>query len=350
MLCTLANALVARGMHVHIVSLDASDDDACFYPLSSQIQWHRLGTGRTFLQKIQRIIRLVSLLKREKASAFIGFVMSGDKTIYAAAKLAQVPIIAAERNGPSIYWLRYSAFQRAMSFLLLHLTRHITVQLSGYASRYPKSLHERIIAIPNPVLQAEALAQPGRSGPDGKYTLLAVSRLDGIQKRLDILIKAFAKVSGAHPDWRLRIVGDGPEQKKLDLLIGELGVTESVTLEPAVSNIFNVYQKSHLFVLPSLWEGFPNALAEAMAHGLPAVGFADTEGVSHLISHGAGWLAPGSDDIGSLADTLSHAMSDHIGRAENGTIAAKRMSDFNSSNIIDQWVMMLDKLSQDQRK
>ncbi|WP_085578701.1 glycosyltransferase [Thalassospira mesophila] len=350
MICTLANALIARGMEVHLVSLDASNETDCFYSLSPQIRWHRLGNGTTFQDKIQRTLRLASLLKREKASAFIGFVMSGDKTIYAAAKLARTPIIAAERNGPSIYWLRYSFLQRAISFTLLHLAHRIMVQLPGYARRYPKSLHKKILAIPNPVSRADTLAQPNQPGPNGKYTLLTVSRLDSTQKRLDILINAFARIADLHPEWQLRIVGDGPEQKKLDLLIRELGVTESVTLEPAVSDIFSVYQESHLFVLPSLWEGFPNALAEAMAHGLPAVGFSDAEGVSDLISHGAGWLAPGSDDVVSLADTLSHAMSDHLARAKNGTIAAERMLNFDSTKIIDQWVSMLDKLSQDQRK
>jgi len=349
MICTLANALVERRINVHIVSLDAINESECFYPLSPKIQWHRLGKGSTFLQKIHRTRRLASLLKREKASAFIGFVMSGDKTIYAAAKLARTPIIAAERNGPSIYWLRYSFLQRAISFTLLHLAHRIMVQLPGYARRYPKSLHKKILAIPNPVSRADTLAQPNQPGSNGKYTLLTVSRLDSTQKRLDILINAFARIADLHPEWQLRIVGNGPERDKLNLLVEELGLAKRITLTPAVANIFSLYQESHLFVLPSLWEGFPNALAEAMAHGLPAVGFADAEGVSDLISLGAGWLAPGAESTVTLADTLSQAMSGHAERAEKGALAAKRMTNFDNTHIIDQWVMMLDELSQDKQ-
>ena len=69
--------------------------------------------------------------------------------------------------------------------------------------------------------------------------------------------------------------------------------------------IFTLYQRATFFVSTSQWEGFPNAMAEAMAHGLIAVGFKQTAGVSKLILHETnGILIDGQPDAFRLAETL----------------------------------------------
>jgi glycosyltransferase involved in cell wall biosynthesis len=240
-----------------------------------------------------------------------------------------------------MYRLRYSFAQRWLSFRMLHLADRITVQMPDFVGGYPASLRERIEVIPNPVPVAERSARPNRPVTDGRFNLLAVGRLD-VQKRYECLVGAFARIAGDYPDWHLRIVGDGPKREALCGLAARGGVAERVRFEPWMSDVSSAYASSHLFVMPSLWEGFPNALAEAMSHGLPAIGFRGAAGVAQLIDHGkTGWLADGPDDEAALARVLSAAMANSAERARRGALAAESMTTYAPEAQFDRWARLL---------
>jgi glycosyltransferase involved in cell wall biosynthesis len=270
-------------------------------------------------------------------------VISGDKTVFAAAKLAGVNLVVAERNAPTMYWLRYNVLQRWVSFSLLHLADRITVQLPGFIAGYPATLRGRIEIIPNPVPVVMSQASPGIMNESGRYILLVVSRLDAAQKRVDCLIRAFSRVATEYPNWDLLIIGNGPENSNLHRLIVEFGLAGRVKIEPAMLDVFNVYAKVHLFAIPSLWEGFSNALAEAMKHGLPAVGFSGAAGVAELIGDG-GWLAKGLDDEVALAGELANAMANDTERIRRGQVAAELMRRFEPEQQFDRWAELLGSL------
>jgi len=341
MVCQLAAALADRGFRVYLISLDP-DGARAFYPLHHAVQWIRLGFNPGIADKLRRTGVLARLLKDNDVQVLVGFVMSGDKTVFAAAKYSGVRLVVAERNAPSMYWLRYTHVQRWLSFGLLHLADRITVQMPGFVAGYPASLRGRIESIPNPVPAASRMARPQVPNDAGRFTLLTVSRLDGVQKRIDCLIRAFARVAFDYPAWDLRIIGDGPEEAALHQLVHACGVAERVQIEPAVASIFDVYVQAHLFAIPSLWEGFPNALAEALCHGLPAVGFADAAGVAELIGDsGGGWLAKGLGDEAALSQTLGQAMADGDERMRRGMLAAQGMAAFAPEVQFDRWAALL---------
>ncbi|MCV0371476.1 glycosyltransferase [Filomicrobium sp.] len=337
MICQLANALDLRGFTVHLVSWDAEGAQT-FYPLRSSVSWHRLGFRPGARDKLRRTRALASVLRKAGARALVGFVMSGDKTVYAAAKLSGVRLIAAERNSPSMYRLRYSALQRRISFASLRLCDRIAVQFKDYMAGYPASLRRRMEVIGNPVGSADTLARPGVSSADGRYTLLAAGRLDPLQKRFDHLVQAFAAIAERHRDWDLRIVGGGPQEDELRKLIREHSLQDRVKLEATTLDIFQAYSEAHLFAIPSLWEGFPNVLAEAMSHGLPAVGYRGADGVAQLIEDGAsGWLAEGLHDPQMLAVELSRAMGDASERVRRGSKAGLAMAAYSPEIQYDRW-------------
>lgn len=343
MICQLAGALAERGFQVHLVSWDAAEAKT-FYPLHPAVHWTRLGFAQGSLDKLRRTRALARLLKDQGIQALIGFVMSGDKTVYAAAKLAGTRLVVAERNAPTMYRLRYSRGQRWLSFGCLHLADRIAVQMPNFVAGYPNGLRGRIEVIPNPVPVAQGAAQPALADTDGRYTLLAVSRLDTLQKRIALLIKAFSRIAADYPAWNLRIIGDGPELVALQKLIDELGIADRVRIEPSVAEIFKAYLQAHLFAIPSLWEGFPNALAEAMSHGLPAVGFEQAAGVAELIGNDGGWLASGLTDEAALATTLAQAMADANERTRRGHQASGRMAAYEPEAQYDRWAAMLKSL------
>ena len=345
MVCALANALCERGYSVQSVTWD-DPNASSYYALDTRVKWHRLGFRSGLLDKFRRTFALARLLRREGVSVLVGFVMSGDKTVYAAAKLAGVRLVAAERNAPSMYYLRYTALQRWQFFTLLRLVDRIVVQFEDFSDGYPKVLQSRIVTIPNPVPRAERAAAPGRPNPAGRYTLLAVGRLDGVQKRLGCLIAAFGQVATDHPTWDLVVIGDGPEREALVRQAADCGIADRAKSDASRRDIFSAYADAQLFVIPSLWEGFPNALAEAMSHGLPAVGFAGAEGVSHLIDDGeSGWLAEGLDDAKALARTLDKAMTDHSERARRGQLAVQAMATYLPEAQFSKWQDLIVKLA-----
>lgn len=340
-ICALANALLGRDFTVHLISWDDKSAHT-FYPLSQGVIWHRLGFREGIVDKVRRSCALTRILRDNGVRTLIGFVMTNDKTVYTAVKLAGVRLIVAERNAPSMYYLRYGRFQRWLSFALLHLADRITVQFPEFVTGYPLSLRDRIEVIPNPVHVASTNARPDEPNKRGRFTLLAVGRLDGVQKRLGCLIRAFSRVVTIYPDWDLRIIGDGPEEEVLRELVREIGISERVSLEPSLSDVFDAYRQAHLFVIPSLWEGFSNALAEALTHGLPAVGFYGAAGVVSLIKNGeTGWLAKGLDDEIALAKILGQAMADGKERVRRGALAVESMAAYTPEIQFGRWVKLL---------
>ena len=132
------------------------------------------------------------------------------------------------------------------------------------------------------------------------------------RKGYDVLIAALAKLK--HLSWRLVIAGDGersPETfRRLVADIASLGLTERITLAGTVTaeRLASLYASADLFVLPSRFEGYGMAYAEAIAHGVPVVG-TNAGAIPETIPSAAGVLLP-PDDVEALAATLQRLIED----------------------------------------
>lgn len=337
MILELARGLLDIGFSVLLVTLDNSDAKS-FYPISQEVKWIRLGVRSGFVGKISKIFYLYSAFRKNNISVLVGFVMSGDLTVISSCKLANVKIIAAERNGPSMYKILYSFIRRSINFMQLGLCDLIVVQFERYIYGYPLKLRSRIKVIHNPVSRVEKLAKPENPSSNGQYTLLCVSRLDNLQKQIDKLLYAFNILVDDFPDWKLKIIGDGIHKKELQKYVADKGIDNRVIFLPSTTEITPHYLTANLFVIPSAWEGFPNALAEAMACGLPSVGFINCDGVSDLICDATGWVAQNKDDVISLSNSLNAAMGDHKKRSIKGYNARIKIGNFYHENQLECWV------------
>ena len=171
--------------------------------------------------------------------------------------------------------------------------------------------------------------------------LLSVGRLVG-QKDHETLVRAFAAIAQPEPDWVLRIVGDGELRDNIKKLSEDLSVGDRVELKGSVAEISQEYLASQLFVMSSRYESFGLATAEALAHGLPAIGFADCAGTNVLIEdgHNGVLVEPGQDRVGALASALSSLMTDPDKR---GGLAAGANSppQFGLDSVLDAWLVLL---------
>lgn len=164
----------------------------------------------------------------------------------------------------------------------------------------------------------------------GELLIGSAGRLDA-QKAHWVLIDAIARMPRLAG--RCIIIGQGPEQLNLEARIKALGLQGRVILAGEKSDLSPWLSAMDVFVLPSLWEGLPNALLEAMALGLPCVASA-VDGVPELIEDGkSGMLAPAGDAT-ALAARISELASGLELRQRLGEAAKARTSAFSVERMI----------------
>jgi glycosyltransferase involved in cell wall biosynthesis len=341
MVIRIMNAMVERGHQVELLTWDLAGAQA-FYPMSTQIRWHCLNLGHPekkpgkemLLKRARRIRQIV----RDRRPQMILCFQDGP---FMALRLYTmglgVPVAVAERNAPTRFdHTRNGGRRQAVTFTMFRLAARIFIQLETYRSFYPEYLHQKMASIPNPVALASQVAKPAKP-ICGRFCLLSVGRL-GYQKNYTVLVRAFAVLADCYPQWDMVIAGEGEERSRLEGLIQDLGLGKRISLPGTVKDTATLYTNAHLFCLSSRWEGFPNALAEAFSHGLPAAGFADCAGVNELISDGvSGYLAAGNNDLKSLCSVLEPLMSLPHKRQEMGEAGKKAVTHFRPDTIMNCW-------------
>ena len=337
----LANTLQKRGFEVVLISWD-SPMAASFYTLPTGVKWHKLGFEHGLRDKFRRLYRLTKLLRNENITTLIGFVVANNKVLILSGLVAGVKMVASERNSPEIYKIKNRLLGRWLTYFSLIPFDKITVQFEEFASGYPRFLKSRIVAIANPIFEVESQAKPGDPQKD-RFKMLFVGRFDRIQKQPSLLIDAFHSISNNHQNWELTMIGDGDERQVLENQISNLGLQEKIKLLRSKPDISDFYREADLFVIPSLWEGSPNALAEAMAYGLPAIGF-EVDGVKHLIKNNrTGWLCP-AVNTSDLAETLAIALRSTCSFKEFGQ-TARDITKTHAEGVIGQhWFNLLKSL------
>ena len=346
----LANRLARQGHGSDLVTFDR-ETARSFYPIDEGVRWHKVGITRPhaaigFGARIRLIFAIRRALKDVGASVVVCFHHGILARFILASLFTGIRIVVSERNSLTIYdHIRRSKWN--LNFLLLFLADRITVQFPRYAEDYPRLLRARITAIANPVQPPARRSHPG----DGQrpFRLLAVGRLCA-QKNYGVLIAVFAGLASRHPDWELVIAGDGETREHFVAEIARHGLATRVHLMPATHAMSEIYGCAALFCMPSRWEGFPNALAEAMAHGLPAVGYRGCAGVNDLIADGEnGLLADGNGNARSLSEALDRLMADPARRKKMGEAAVKSVERFHPDRVFSRWEALLNEIKNPQR-
>ena len=349
MVIALANEMARRGHDVGLLTWDRACAES-FYEISPAIKWYKLDVGdvsytASLLTRVKRALAARRIVRGFRPDVVIAFQVGVFKALRAYCAGMPVLMIATERNAPTLYD-HTSGGEKAKqnAFRTFRLAKYLVVQCEAYRTMHPQYLQDKLLAIPNPVYEASALAVPEQPDAVGRFRLLSVGRLS-YQKNFESLISAFARIASRFPQWDLIIVGEGELRSKLEVFVSQMGLSSRVHMPGALKETSAQYAQAHLFCLPSLWEGFPNALAEALSHGLPAVGFAESAGVNVLIEHGVtGLLAPGNGGDEELAETLSILMADAHQRNLYGQRARESMKQYTPKRIMDQWESLIYKV------
>jgi len=158
--------------------------------------------------------------------------------------------------------------------------------------------------------EADVVEKPTRRLVGKKINLLSVGRLNTV-KNHELLIRCLPILLSKHPNLLLRIVGAGPKANFLNRLAKDLCVSEFVELVGSIphDDLWNEYDNADIFILPSLSEGTPKVVLEAMARGCPVIA-ADVSGVSTAVENESRGLLFPSRDSKALIACVDRLISD----------------------------------------
>jgi GalNAc-alpha-(1->4)-GalNAc-alpha-(1->3)-diNAcBac-PP-undecaprenol alpha-1,4-N-acetyl-D-galactosaminyltransferase len=267
---TLANYWAENGRPISVITLAEPGTD--FFKLSDKVE--RVAVGGQLdsdsvvygvVANLSRIKSLRREMVRINAKVCIGFIGQTNILLTLAGLGLSSRIIISERNDP-----RQQSLGRLWDFLR-HKVYPLADMVTANSREVVTALEEfvpskKLRYLPNPVNLVHV--QPKLS--DRLDKIIAVGRLHH-QKAHSVLITAFASISEQHPSWQLEILGEGDQRASLEALISDLGLTGKVSLPGRVKDVESHLAKASIFVLPSRFEGTPNALLEAISFGLPTV-------------------------------------------------------------------------------
>ena len=179
----------------------------------------------------------------------------------------------------------------------------------------PGALRDRLVRVYNgvdPMLPVPADHQPGKSG----LTLLFVGRLAEI-KSLPTLIRAVAIARDRVPNLQLWIVGHGAERPKLDALVDELGIQDSVIFWGERLDVAGYFSAADIYCMSSVSEGLPMSLLQAMSVGLPSI-VTDVGGMAEVVRNSNAGVTSPVGDSEAMAEAIVQLASDPARRKSLG--------------------------------
>lgn len=336
-LCDVASGLAERGHDVSILSFDAPGGRP-YYPLSRSVKRIMLGVGETMkrataMETVHRMAALRKAVKAARPDAVVAFMHSMFIPTAFTLTGTGVPVIGSEHIVPDHYKGR--PFEYLLLLLSSFFMKKITVLSPRIAESYPLPVRRKMVPIANPV------GVPDRMTDRRSAIILNVGRLEE-QKDQATLIRAFALLAADYPDWQVRIMGTGSLKAELQALIGACGLSGRVTLGGTRPDIGEEYAGASIFALPSRYESFGLATAEAMGYGLPVVGFADCPGTNELVADREnGILVSGEDRIEAFSGGLRELMDSPGLRDSLGTAGREAAGLYAPANIIGEWERLI---------
>lgn len=331
MLSFVANELSKRGHQVGIINLNLTTNEVC-QTVDGEIKIFNVnGKAMGRLGQLREICRIA---KREKADVLIGFTVNPNLYACLAGKVLGIPSIMSERGDPNRTFEKN--WRNRLLRWLINRSTGAVFQTAGAGTFYGKGLQRRGTVIPNPIFIKGDI--PAVNMEDREKSVVSVGRFDNRQKRNDVMIDAFSRFSQQHPQYILKLYGDGPDEDRIRQWSREKGVADKVLFMGRTSQPMQDTCRDGMFLITSDYEGISNALLEAMAVGLPCVSTDHTPGGARLlIQHGENGLLAPVGDARALADAMCRFAEDPALAAACGESAKLVTERFHPDRIIDQW-------------
>ncbi len=347
----VANYWVELGWDVTLIMLVAPTKPS-FYKLDPRIKVKPLDIAKNSTSPIDAIGNVwqrVKILRQEIIADRPDVVISFMSAVNVYAILAcwglNIPTIVSEHIYPGA-----ATENKIWQYIMKVTYRYadlVTVLTQNALPFYPAARGYRTIVMPNPVVTPSPAVEMTQlvTAPNS----IAIGRLHP-QKGFDLLLRAFARLKTKHPDWQMIILGEGPMRAELEALRAELELTDRVHLPGLVANVTEYLYQADLFVMPSRFEGFPMALCEAMACGLPVLAADCLSGPRDIIEDGVNGVLVATEDVDALAAGLDALMSDPAKRQQLAQAAPQILDRFGVDRVMGIWQEAIDRVIDRKRR
>lgn len=330
----LAGAFLKRGLQVSIITLNGPERD--FYGLPKGAYRRALGIS-TPLQTLLGFFKLRRALLETRPDVIISFVDRMNVLTLLAALGSDIPIVVSERSDPREH--RIGWFWKYLRWRTYSQARRIVVQTGAVLNYFLPKFQPTACVIPNPVPSPQCNLGSSDRLP-AKPFVIAMGRFTE-EKRFDLLMRSFHRLCSDYPEWKLVILGDGPLRGDWEALRDRLGLSDRVLLPGRVKNPYPWLKQADLFVMSSRYEGFPNALCEAMACGLPVISTDCPSGPREIIRDGLDGVLVPNQDGAALSKAMDRLMSGRAERERLGSRAVEVMDRFGVEKVAALWEAML---------
>lgn len=324
------------GYHITLISRRGPEND--FFEVPDNLKRITLGGEgasankiTALLKNIPYVLRLRKAIKQADGEIVISFLTKTNiHTILACRGLGK-KVVISERNDTTRQDYPWP-WPTLRKWIYKHadvVTANSSIALKGMKSYVP---NEKLVCVPNPVIMPDSFAVPDQS-----QLMLNVGRLVP-QKRQELILEAFFFLPIKHQkSWTCEILGDGKEKNNLLQLAGKFEITHRVKLHGLVDNPSQYYKEAGIFILASDYEGTPNVLLEAMAHGLPCIVSDSLPGALKYVEDGASGFVFRTGDAKDLSNKIRKLIENSDLRKQLGVEARKRVKVLTPENVMPVW-------------
>lgn len=341
---TLANNLI-KTYEVSIVTFISIPP---FYDLDKSIEiihcFETIKPSSNSFQALKSNFKLLkkmnTVVKERNIELIISFMTTANVLGVIIARLNNIPVIISERTNP--YFQKIPKLWNVLRIITYRYADTLVVQTETIKSFFRNKVHEsKIRILPNPISNELTNNRILNNLAYRENVILSVGRLTPLKAHA-ILIKAFALTD--YENWELWIAGDGPEYKNLERLIIKLNLNKHIKLFGQVKDIHNLYNSAKIFAFSSTYEGFPNALIEAMHFGLGCVSTDCPTGPAEVIKDGEnGYLIPINNSC-QMSKKLNTLMIDESKLDVFSRKGIASVQQYEEKKVVAQWKNIINNL------
>jgi len=333
-----------------VIILSESHPDNDFFSIDSKVQREVSSLdirSEKFLFQLNEykngLLDIRKVVKKVQPDIIISHIDRANITMLLATYGLGIPVIVEDHNNPELKKLPqpWSFFKKVMykrSKKVILLTRDLL-------QFYPKSLHAKISFIENP-LNVPTHITDSDEIELATPTFIALGSLTE-QKGLDYLLEAYAMVCKEKPDWKLTILGEGTLKSTIEAQAKKLGIDQKVYLPGRVNNPYPILKNADIYVMSSRYEGYPVALCEAMAVGLPCISFDCPTGPADIIEHNVNGLLVEYLNVEKLAEEMIMLSKNVQLRKEFSEKSVEINDKLHVNTIMSKWDKVIDEVLND---
>lgn len=326
-----------------VTFLTYRDTDARYQKLAPHVRREHIqleSGGGSLLGFVKCTFKLRRFILNRKFDVAIAFLSPSQIRLVKACKGTKTRVLLSQRGDPY-----YKSELTGLKKLLSSHMEKLFLQADAYVFQTPRAkqyysqeIQQKSVVISNPI---RPLHRTSKRNPEKR--IVNVARLDLKQKRQDIIILAFKKISVSHPDYKLEFYGSGEDEVVLRELAKD---NPNIIFKGVTTNLVESIQNAAMFVLASDFEGIPNALLEAMSLGIPCISTDCSPGGAALLidSPDCGTIVP-RNNVEALSDAMCRYMENSNLAESHGLNAMKVNNCFSEEKISKQWISFIDSLS-----